>query len=305
MEPNTINASELKDRVSLIDLLSRLGFEPLRKSGKEQIYLSMLRDSDTKPSFCVNETLNVWYDHGTGKGGNLIDFGIVYWQLNFKETLFKIAELMGQTISGFTCDRPVKRRHALKLPHYKVEEIKPLGNNPEITEFLNSRGVWEAAQGRLQEIYYFVEDEKKLKKYFFAAGWQNELSSWEVRNKYFKGCLGHKAITFIPGNEDKLSVFEGFINYLSWLTENPFADDSILVLNTITLVFAAVKRASGFQQVSVYFDRDIIGFQATGDFIKSVPQAIDTSAVYKGHNDYNDKIVREASKGTGIPRKWR
>ena len=54
----------------------------------------------------------------------------------------------------------------------------------------------------------------------FAAGWLNEAGGWEVRNKYFKGCLGQKAISFIPGHQKELCVFEGYINYLSWKTEN-------------------------------------------------------------------------------------
>jgi hypothetical protein len=66
---NLLSAADIKEQVSLVDLLARLGFEPVRRSGKELMYLSMLRESDTKPSFAVNELLNVWFDHGSGKAG--------------------------------------------------------------------------------------------------------------------------------------------------------------------------------------------------------------------------------------------
>src|SRR3546814_1350866 len=77
---STFNRYETINReVSLVDLLSRLGHEPARRSRKELIYLSMLRDNDTSPSLSVNDQLGVWYDHGLGKGGSVIDFGLSYW----------------------------------------------------------------------------------------------------------------------------------------------------------------------------------------------------------------------------------
>jgi hypothetical protein len=298
---NSINSKDIREQVSLVDLLSRLGFNPVIPSAKEKMYISMIRDSDTRPSFSVNDKLSVWYDHGIGKGGNVIDFGLAYWpKLSFPEVLEKISEICALPLPLPSGNNKVQRRRVVKIPHYEIEYIKELGTNPVITEYLQSRKVFEQASDYLKEIYYYVEDHKKLRKHFFAAGWQNELGSWEVRNKYFKGCLGHKAITFIPGDEEKLSVFEGFINYLSWLTEHTFASDSILVLNTITLVFAAAKKAGDFKQVSIYFDRDIIGCQASIDFIKLVPHAEDCCTLYEGHNDYNDKLVNGLHQSNGL-----
>jgi hypothetical protein len=282
------SATQIKEQVSLVDLLSRLGFQPSRRSGKELLYLSMIRDSDTNPSFAVNEQLGVWYDHGLGEGGNIIDFGLAFWQLPLAEVLEKIVQVTSAEIKPVFSGR---KRSAVKIPHYEIQEIKELGNNPGITEYLKSRGIWEAAQGRLKEIYYYVEDQKKLRKYFFAAGWPNELGAWEVRNPYFKGCLGHKAISFIPGEQTKLSVFEGYLNYLSWLTENPLATDSVLILNSLSLLNIGIIKAKEFAGVDLYFDRDNAGRNASLDFNKAVPQANDRSAIYKGHNDYNEKLV--------------
>jgi hypothetical protein len=295
---NTIRAREIKDTVSIVDLLSRLGYEPVKIHGQESKYFSMLH-TETQPSFYVKDPLGVWYDQGLGKGGTIIDFGLAYWNLPFQETLEKIVQVCGTNLPLVNYDRQenARKRSAVKIPHYEIEEIKPLGNNPQITNYLNYRGIWQAAQGSLKEVYYFVEDHKKQRKYFFAAGWQNELGSWEVRNKYFKGCLGHKAISFIPGEENRLAVFEGYINYLSWLTDNPGADDSIIILNSIALLNAAAKKAQQYSNIAVYFDRDQTGHNATLELIKAVPQAQDHSAIYDGHNDYNDKLRAELYNG--------
>jgi hypothetical protein len=293
-----INARDIKDNVSLVDLLSRLGYQPYRKSGQEHIYLSMLRDSDTTPSFSVNDKLGCWYDHGEGKGGNIIDFGLLYWKgSSFQEVLEKISNVTGADLPVQSdTDKAKRKRSAIKEPHYQVLEIRDLGVNAAITGYLQSRGIWLEAQGRLKEVYYYVEDNQKNRKHFFAAGWQNELGAWEVRGINFKGCLGHKAISFIPGDPDKLAVFEGFINYLSWLSENPFADESVLVLNSLALLQPGTRKAKDFNEVSTYFDNDATGRNATLTFQQALRQSIDCSPVYEGYNDYNDKLIAELNE---------
>lgn len=281
-----IIAKELKDTVSIVDLLSRIGFEPVKKIGKEHQYFSMLHD-ETKPSFYVCDELGAWYDQGLAIGGDVIKFGLEYWKLSFPETLEKIVEVCGTNLPKHE-DR--RKRSAVKIPNYKVEDIKELGTNPAISEYLRYRGIWQAAQGRLKEVYYFVEDQKKQRKYFFAAGWQNELGTWEVRNLHFQASLGHKAISFIPGSTDRLSLFEGYMDYLSWLTENPDASDSVIVLNSVNLLPMGIQKAREFSEVSVYFDRDKAGHTATIELIKALPQALDRSAIYDGHKDYNDYL---------------
>ncbi|MEJ6979750.1 toprim domain-containing protein [Pedobacter sp. P351] len=295
-----LNANEIKQQVSIADLLTQLGFQPINRSGKELFYLSMLRDSDRSPSFCVNPDLNVWFDHGTGKGGNIIDFGLLYWKgLSFAEVLLKLHHVSGSLIileSNARNKDKQRPRKFIKLPHYKVENIKPLGSNPAITSYLDSRGVLSVGRNQLQEVYYYVEDEKKQRKQFFAAGWQNENGGWEVRNKYFKGCLGKKGLTFIPGKEQKLVVFEGFLDYLSWLYEHQSTTDSVLVLNSLSFLAAAIKRAGVFPAAEVFFDHDDAGRKATIEFLNAVPQAKDSSSCYAGYTDYNEKLMTEISE---------
>jgi len=299
------NAQELKQQASLVTLLHHLGYEPVPHRGREAMYHSMLREGDRVPSFSVNDDLGVWFDHGTGKGGNIIDFGLAYWQnLDFKEVVVKIQQVM--SLKPVERQQPAeisnRRRRAVKIPNYVVEQIKPIGTHPAVTGYLKSRGIWDIAKKCLSEVYYYVEDEKGLQKHFFAAGWQNELSGWEVRNKYFKGCLGHKAITFIPGHEKKAVVFEGFINYLSWKLEHPMADQSVIVLNSLSILKAGIGKAKAFSTLDVYFDRDDQGLTATKEFIKALPYATDRSAHYNGFNDYNDKITGSPVPGVAEER---
>lgn len=291
--PELLNARELKEQASIVDLLQRLGFKPVRKTGKEHMYHSMLRDGDKTPSFSVDDKIGAWYDHGTGKGGNIVDFGLAFWpSLDFNEVIEKI-QTACNIASGQKRHRP---RIPVKVRNYEVEAVKELGTHPAITTYLKDRGIFDVARKDLKEVYYSVTDTRAGKKSFFAAGWKNEAGSWEVRNRYFKGCLGQKAISLIPGDAKRTVVFEGFVNYLSWLKENPEATQSVIVLNTLALLKEGIRQAIRFSEIDLYFDRDAAGYQATGDFIKALPYATDRSAAYEKYNDYNDKLVASRRK---------
>ena len=61
----------------MVDYLSRLGYQPTKIKNADYWYLSPLRNEKTA-SFKINRKLNCWYDHGIGKGGNIIDFAILF-----------------------------------------------------------------------------------------------------------------------------------------------------------------------------------------------------------------------------------
>jgi DNA primase len=63
-------------QMDIVSYLSTLGYEPAKIRNFDYWYLSPLRSEKT-PSFKVNRKLNLWYDHGIGKGGNVIDFAIL------------------------------------------------------------------------------------------------------------------------------------------------------------------------------------------------------------------------------------
>jgi hypothetical protein len=289
---NFPSAKWIKDNISMVDLLQNLGFEPPKPSGKERLYISMLRDSDTSPSFSVNDKAGTWYDHGEGKGGNIIDFALQFWpRLTFPEVLEKIMEVSQSTPPAAKIEFQRKPKVSSE-PNYGITEVKELGH-PVLLAYLESRAIGDVAAGRLSEISYYVEDEKKFRSNYFATGWRNETGSWEVRNASFKGCLGNKAITFIPNSDSRLAVFEGYFNYLSWLTDNPFATESVLVLNSLALLRSGLAKASPYRDVYLFFDHDTSGERATLAFKEAKPHAIDCSGIYTGFNDYNEKIVAD------------
>ena len=84
-------------------------------------------------------SLGLWFDHGLGKGGNIIDFGLLFWkQLSFNEVVDKISEVIGSVDPR----RKGLCGHGSKpgRPVYAIKETKTLGNNPAITAYLQVEG---------------------------------------------------------------------------------------------------------------------------------------------------------------------
>src|SRR3569833_626729 len=152
---SSINAKKIKENASVVALLAAIGYQPVKKTANEYLFHSPLRDTANTPSFSVNNTLGCWYDHGIGKGGNIIDFALLYWpKLDFPAVLEKIAGAIAFPVDSSI--KPGKRkRSAAKEPNTQILEIKELGSNRAIENYLTNRGVWEPAKGVLREIYYY------------------------------------------------------------------------------------------------------------------------------------------------------
>lgn len=295
------NAKQIKEQASIITMLAALGHHPVRTTGGEAYYISPIREEDTA-SFAVQDATGVWCDlgdtndKGKVKGGNIIDLAICIWpRLTFPEVLEEIARRTEITPENITQQYVPKPKVPLpKEPSYHILEIRDIDANQAIAAYLESRAVLHEAKSLLKEVYYYLTAEKKGRKNFFAAGWQNETGAWEVstvgRRKY---CLGQKAISYIPGDNKQLAVFEGMFDYLSWRAENAFATSSALILNSVALMLPGIDKARGFENIELYFDHDPAGRKATLGFLEALPQSTDRSGIYLGYNDYNEKLEAE------------
>ena len=92
-------------QIDLVDYLASLEHQPQKVNSQDYWYLSPLRDEKT-PSFKVNRKLNVWYDHATGKGGNLIDFGTQYFNCTVAELKHPIFFFLPATANKSSAQRP-------------------------------------------------------------------------------------------------------------------------------------------------------------------------------------------------------
>ena len=86
----TIN--RVLEEVDILDVISQ--YVDLKKRGKNYFGLSPFR-SETKPSFSVAPDKNMWYDFGSGQGGNAVQFLVEYEKISFPEAVRSLAEKYG------------------------------------------------------------------------------------------------------------------------------------------------------------------------------------------------------------------
>lgn len=210
-----MNVEQAK-QIDMVDYVASLGHNPSKIKREDYWYLSPLREEKTA-SFKINRKHNVWYDHGLGKGGNLVDFAVLYHNCSVKEFLEKIAGNLSFH----------QRRVLSLIPEESLVKIISERNlvSLSLLRYIRQRSVAEdVARKYCREISFTIHD-----KMYSAIGFKNNEGGFELRNHWFKGSSSPKAITSFEKVSKELAVFEGFFNFLSHLTIKQNQRDSSLI----------------------------------------------------------------------------
>ena len=85
-----------------------------------------------------------------------------------------------------------------------------------LLEYMGRRGIdADIAKAYCKEAYYHFSGRKDRR--CFAVAFPNDKGGMELRNPIFKGCAGIKAVTCLDNGGDRCAVFEGFMDFLSYL----------------------------------------------------------------------------------------
>ena len=279
-----MNLQQLKQIVRISDYLGT-------GEKEKEFYIHSPFRAEKTPSFKINPALNTWYDFGLGKGGTILDLIMQLENKDTKQAVKRLRELAGDTTSSnnnffsFPQHNTFNNQLNNKIIDY---EIKPL-NNQALINYLKSRKIdYRASQDYLQEIYYSIKG-----KNYFGLAFKNDCNGFEIRNKYFKGVVGKKDITTIAGEKKKeCVVFEGFMDFLSYLTIKPDTNKDFIILNSVALVDKSIQIISRYDNISLALDNDNAGDIATQKIIKHIPGAIDVRKYYKGFKDLNEFILQ-------------
>jgi hypothetical protein len=278
-----ISCREAKQK-DLADYLAEIGYHPNFVKGDDHWYLSPLRAENT-PSFKVNQRLNLWFDHGIGKGGNLIDFGTLYYQCSVRELLGKLG-----AISSFQQQIPrlfdqLKTQPPSNHSPIQIMAIKPI-ESPELFAYLTRRKIpIGVAQNHCRQV-----DFELYGRQISALGFANLSGGYELRNTNFKGCSPPKDFTCLDGGSDQVAVFEGFFSFLSFRALQ--VDDSsltnFLVLNSLSFLEKARSQLENHRQISLFLDNDRAGRQSTTKALGWGTQYQDRSHLFVPYKDLND-----------------
>lgn len=269
--------------------LGRLGHEPTSIRGPDVWYRSPFRPDERTPSFKVDSQKNVWYDHGMGVGGTIID---LMMHLEGDTDMARVLERIGSVLG----DAPQARQVVVPTIHASAEKkaspiIETVGRIEDkiLEAYVQTRGIpMDLARLYLQEVAYRVGEHR-----YRALGFANDAGGFEVRNANFKGSLGHKDISYLPlPGSGRAAVFEGFFDFLSVLAhyQKDRAEANVLVLNSMALMERGVSRlqTAKVDKLYAYLDHDSAGEKGLEHLREQAQwQLIDASSLYAGHKDAN------------------
>jgi hypothetical protein len=305
-----LNCEQAK-RLDLVEYLAFLGHQPQKIRNGDYWYLSPLRDEKTA-SFKVNRNRGIWYDHGIGKGGDLIDFGTLYHNCSVSELLARL--------SGYHA-RPVLSFHPSTVPgnlsgaesHFAGEKkeatdskIVVLDSRPlaaiECLNYLNKRSIpLEIANRFCKEVDFLLYGKKHT-----VIGFQNNAGGYELRSENFKGSSSPKDITFIDNRTDDIAVFDGFFGFLSFCTVNKSLTaplSNCLVLNSLSFFEKSRSLMEQYKQVHLILDRDTAGINCTKQALQwNANKYIDRSDFYRNHKDLNQWLTHHRQSQEQGPR---
>lgn len=290
MRSETFTCQKAKE-IDLVDYLNSLGFSAAKKSSRSFWYLSPLRN-ERSPSFKVDIHKNVWFDFGAGVGGTLIDFGIRYHQCSVKELLYKLEQ--GQTAS-FSVHRSLPGNQDIpeKILITDLREI----TNEHLKNYLKQRNISLSVANQFCSEIEFVLYKRKQS----VIGFKNDLGGYELRSPDFKGSNSPKSPTHIPNNPDKLLVFEGFFDFLSYHQYNlakghselPVKNASFLILNSLAFFEKSRALMESYRQIDLFLDLDQAGKKTTETALAWANKFQDRSGLYQDFKDFNEFLVQK------------
>ncbi len=278
---------EQTKEMDLVDYLASINLHPTKISHADYWYISPFRDEKTA-SFKVNRPGNVWFDHGEGIGGTIIDFGIKYFNCSIPDLLEKLSNsfLFQQSIINYSFHQPVSQiEHPIAI--LSVQPIQSL----ELQHYLSHRKIaLDIATKYCRQVAFKLNDRTHQ-----ALGFPSDKGGYELRSPNYKGSNSPKAVTTIQNGSQNLVVFEGFFDFLSYCTINKnqsLAQYDFLVLNSTAFLEKNRPFMDTYPRVNLYLDNDSTGKACTTKAQSWGSQYADQSHQYSGYKDLNEWLIK-------------
>ncbi|KGF38037.1 mobilization protein [Prevotella bivia DNF00650] len=298
-------------RYPIVEYLERKGIKPVRRTPAYALYHSPFR-KDTHPSFKVDTEKNLWIDYAEGKGGSIIDLCMRLEGCTLSEAI----RHLGRNTLDDTVHSPYKESVQDTFMQESIRQaVSTNGGARRLT------GISDTLPLHLQK--YLTEERciniekatpflrcisyEERGHHYQAIGFANQSGGYELRdNGSFKGTIAPKDITpiFTDKITDKMQpicVFEGFMDFLSFLSMKEEIMSVCLVLNSVSNVARAIRYLNDrhLTNIRTFLDNDDAGRRAVEEFTRAGFQVEDMSRYYKDFKDLNEfhvSRVREQQK---------
>jgi len=282
---STTYCTETK-KIHILDYLEQNGHQPVKVKYGSAWFQSPTRSEKT-PSFKVDLNKNLWYDFGTGEGGNLIDLVMKLNKYSVPEAMEHIG---GSSFSvGEHSFEPLDDSCRIKID--RIQEL----SNPALIQYLRFRKVsLSFARRFVNEAYYTVHGKR-----YYALAFANDKGGYELRNAYFKTGSSPKYFTTLRGKDpSKLNVFEGFMDFLSCCTfYKQVPGFRTIILNSLSFLPKIETEFVGKIEVNLLLDNDQAGRTATQNLMTTYKNIRDWAPIlYPDHKDFNEFLMNRRGK---------
>ena len=226
-------------RYPIVEYLERKDIKPMRRTPSYAMYRSPLR-MEAHPSFKVDTEKNLWIDYAEGRGGSIINLCMRLEGCTLSEAICRLGQNATDNIT-YSSHKDFSQNNL--QPTMAANETRKLISIsdtllPHLQEYLTKvRCIdLEKAKPFLKCISYEIRGRR-----YQAIGFANQSGGYELRdNGSFKGTIAPKDITLIFTDKqtehviDKplpVCVFEGFVDFLSFLSMKEEITSVCLVLN--------------------------------------------------------------------------
>ena len=290
-------------RYPIVEYLERKGIKPVRRTAAYALYCSPLRE-ETHPSFKVDTEKNLWIDYGEGRGGSIIDLCMRMEGCTLSEAIRRLGQNASLDAAyGLSKEKsdidtspvtPWQPSGARKL--IEVSDTLP----SHLEAYLADKRCIDLNRARpfLKCISYEVRG-----RHYQAIGFANLSGGYELRDdKTFKGTIAPKDITPIfEDMEQPVCLFEGFMDFLSFLSMKEEITNHCLVMNSVSNVARTIRYLNDrhLTHIRAFLDNDEAGRRAVQDVIKAGFHVEDMNIHYKDFKDLNEyhvSSVREQQK---------
>jgi len=290
-------------RYPIVEYLERKGIKPVRRTPAYALYRSPLR-AETHPSFKVDTEKNLWIDYAEGRGGSIIDLCMRLEGCTLSEAIRRLGQNASLDAAyGLSKEKsdidtspvtPWQPSGARKL--IEVSDTLP----SHLEAYLADKRCIDLNRARpfLKCICYEVRGRR-----YQAIGFANLSGGYELRDdKTFKGTIAPKDITPIfTDRAEPVCIFEGFMDFLSFLSMKEEITNHCLVMNSVSNVARTIRYLNDrhLTHIRAFLDNDEAGRRAVQDFIKAGFHVEDMNIHYKDFKDLNDfhvSRVREQQK---------
>jgi hypothetical protein len=287
-------------QISIREYLACIGIQPAKDSSYYGMYNSPFRE-DHNASLKIDYQKNLWIDYGTNEGGTLIDLVMRMENCSLHEAITRLEQKYSRADIGMYQSNNIptgnfsfhrgKPDSDMKSPEPSITllKVQPI-SNPALIEYLNERRInTDIARIHCSEVHYSVND-----KTYFAVGFQNDKGGYELRSKYFKGCTS-KDITSVIGNNLHCLLFEGFMDYLSFLTIKKLQNSQVdvIVLNSLANLSKVKNTLASFKSIWTFLDNDKAGEKAIQELKSTCNNVNDQSILYSRHKDLNEYLCHK------------